>query len=87
MTEFEHKGKKINPKPIKWGKYMDILEERKKALEANDEFTLNLVVEKSLLETCGLTREDIKDWTQEEVFECITKLRDASTLPLQPKES
>ena len=87
MGEFEFKGKKIVPKPLKWSKYMEILEERKKAIETNDEFTINLVVEKSLFEVCGLTREDIKDWTSDEIYECIAKIREASALPLQPKES
>lgn len=87
MVGFEFKGKNINPQSLKWGRYMDLLGERKKAIESNDEFTINLVIEKSLFETCGLTRDDIKDWTPEEVFACIAKMRDASTLPLQPKES
>ena len=66
---------------------MDILEERKKAMDANDELALNKVVEKSLFGISGLTREDIKDWTTDEVYECIAKIREASTLPLQPSKS
>lgn len=87
MASFEYKGRMIDPKSLKWAAYMDLLQERKKAIESNDEFTINLVVEKSLFEVCGLTREDIKDWTPEEVFECIAKIRDSSALPLKSKES
>lgn len=86
MGEFEFKGKKIDPKSPKWVAYMEMLEERKKAIETNDELLLNKTVEKSLFEVSGLTREDIKDWTVDEIYECIAKIRDASTPPLQPSK-
>ena len=83
MVELEFKDKKIAIRPMKWGEYMDLQLERKKALDTNDEFALNIVLEKSLFGISGLTREDIKDWTIDEVYECIQKIRDASALPLK----
>lgn len=87
MVEIIFKDKKIQKKTLKWGEVMDILQERKKAIEANDEFAINLVAEKLLFGFSGLTRDDIKDWAPTEVYECLDKLKEASDLPLQPDKS
>lgn len=86
MGEIEFKSRKIPVKPMRWATYMDILQLRKTAIETNDELLMNQGVEKSLLEITGLTREDIKDWAIEEVYACLAKIRDASTIPLQPNK-
>lgn len=88
MTTIEFKGKTIEVKKLSWKSWMELLKLRKEGLDKDDDYTINVAIEKGILEGTSLTKNELDKLDSDDVYDLVMKLRDARSLPLQPnKES